>query len=218
MLLLNPASTHPARLSNPTSLAIAFLLACGTVAAEQADAGFCYSGNQDNGELTFASAVEGSGFSGQFGAFEVRYCMPENQPERGEIHVRVETGSADTDNSDRDEALLGPEFFDVAQFPLSTWVSRSIQVSNEGYRADGELELRGIQAPVSIEYAITPDGDKLRVNGQFQMSGSAEINRQDFSVGTGEFADPEFVRNRVDVNFSVELTPGHSSGNFSSAN
>ena len=177
------------------------LLTAPAVAAE-----LCYSGNQDSGELSFASAVEGSSFSGGFGEFEVRYCMAENRPENGEIHVLVETGSADTDNADRDEALLGPEFFDVAQFPQSTWASQSIQASEQGYRADGILNLRGIQAPVSIGYSITPDGEALQINGRFQMSGSAEINRQDFSVGTGEFADPEFVRNRVDVNFTLELT------------
>ena len=184
------------------TVAIALLLNGKVHAAEH-----CYIGNQDNGELNFASAVEGSSFSGHFAVFEVRYCMPENQPENGEINVRVETGSADSDNADRDEALLGPEFFDVEQFPVSSWVSRSIQALEEGYRADGRLELRGIQAPVSIDYVIAADGDRLQISGQFQMSGSAEINRQDFSVGTGEFADPEFVRNRVDVDFSVELTP-----------
>ena len=37
------------------------------------------------------------------------------------------------------------------------------------------------------------------------MQGGAEVDRQRFDVGTGEFADPEFVRNRVDVAFEVLL-------------
>jgi hypothetical protein len=42
--------------------------------------------------------------------------------------------------------------------------------------------------------------------GGFTLAGSADVDRQRFDVGTGEFADPEFVRNRVDVAFEVRLT------------
>ncbi|MEM7053221.1 MAG: YceI family protein [Pseudomonadota bacterium] len=176
--------------------------------AAQANAeSHCYIGNQSSGELNFRSAVEGSGFSGGFGEFQVRYCMPQNQPDGGEIVVEVAMASADTDNRDRDEALLGPEFFDVEQFPTSSWTSEAISIQGDRFSADGRLNLRGIEASVPVQFQIdNAAGDTLTVRGQFQMTGQAEINRQDFSVGTGEFADPEFVRNRVDVNFSIELS------------
>ena len=176
-------------------------------AAQVSAESHCYIGNQANGELNFSSAVEGSGFEGYFGEFSVRYCMPESQPINGNIVVEVAMASADTDNSDRDEALLGPEFFDVEQFPLSSWSSQDITAQEGQFIADGVLNLRGIEASVPIQFQIDgAAGDALTVSGQFQMTGATEINRQDFSVGTGEFADPEFVRNRVDVRFSIELT------------
>lgn len=183
--------------------AAGIFLYAASVSANQ----ICYSGSQDSGELRFSSAVEDSGFSGGFGLFDVRYCMAENQPTVGEIVVTVQTGSADSDNNDPDEALLGPEFFDVEQFPVSTWTSQSITADQTAFKADGVLELRGIQAPVAIEFTINSEGDNgsINISGQFQMSGGAQINRQDFKVGTGEFADPEFVRNRVEVTFSLEL-------------
>ncbi|NKI36311.1 YceI family protein [Wenzhouxiangella sp. XN79A] len=180
--------------------ALAWLLAAAPLAAET-----CYVGGADNGRLEFRGAVEGTGFTGTFGKFDVRYCMPEGAPVEGSIEVTVALGSADSDNRDRDEALLGPEFFAVERFPESTWTSTAIRSTDDGYTADGELTLRDITAAQSIAFQLTPDGEAIVAEGRFTMGGSAEIDRSRFDVGIGEFEDPEFVRNRVDVTFEVVL-------------
>ncbi len=46
----------------------------------------------------------------------------------------------------------------------------------------------------------------LAARGQFIMSGDAGVDCRRFDVGRGEFAVPEFVRNRVVVEFGVALT------------
>jgi len=175
----------------------------------------CYRGGAASGELTFAGAVEGSGFTGSFGRFEVEYCMPPGRPADGDIEVRVELGSADSGNRDRDTTLLGEEFFDVERHPVSTWTSTVIEAAGagpgneagDGYRAAGRLELKGISADQPIAFRLRPDGEAIVAEGRFTLGGSAEVDRQRFDVGTGEFADPEFVRNRVDVEFEVVLGP-----------
>lgn len=179
---------------------IALLAAAAPVAAET-----CYVGGADAGTLEFRGAVEGTGFTGTFGDFDVRYCMPDGQPADGTIAVTVALGSADSDNRDRDEALLGPEFFAVERFPESTWTSTAIRTDGDGYIADGELTLRDITAPQTIAFRLTPDGEAIVAEGEFAMDGTAEIDRSRFDVGIGEFEDPEFVRNRVDVRFEVVL-------------
>jgi polyisoprenoid-binding protein YceI len=183
-----------------TTLAL-LIFGAGPIAAET-----CFVGGADTGTLEFRGAVEDTGFTGSFSDFEVRYCMPESQPIEGSIDVTVALASADSGNRDRDEALLGPEFFDVERFTASTWASTSIRPSGEGYAADGELTLRDITAPQSITFSLSPDGDALVAEGRFTMDGSTEINRARFDVGIGEFEDPEFVRNRVDVTFDVVLS------------
>lgn len=186
-------------------LAVLALLASGVVVAQPGER--CYSGGSDGGWLEFRGAVEGTGFSGRFGRFTVRYCMPPGAPVDGRIEVRVETASADSRNRDRDEALLGAEFFDVERFPHSSWTSSEIEATDDGYRAEGELELKGIRAPQAIRFALEPDGEALVARGAFVLAGDAEIDRLRFDVGTGEFADPEFVRDRIELRFEVELVP-----------
>ncbi|MDT8438082.1 MAG: YceI family protein [Wenzhouxiangellaceae bacterium] len=178
------------------------MLASAAAFAEQS----CYAGNGDSGRLEFAGAVDGSGFKGHFKAFSVRYCMPEGAPADGAIEVEVELASADSGNRDRDQALKGEEFFDIEQFPVASWQSSTIARAEDGYRADGALSLKGITASQPIRFTLDPDGEALHAVGTFVLGGDAEIDRQRFKVGTGEFEDPEFVRNRVDVTFEVTLT------------
>jgi len=188
----------------------AALLAAGlsSLGARAETAPQCYAGSQSSGTLEFSGAVEGSGFSGSFGEFSVRYCMVDGNPAAGEIEVSVELASADTDNRERDQALKGEEFFAVESHPRASWTSVSIARDGAGYAAEGELELKGIRAGQPIRFTLEPEGDALVARGGFTMQGGAEVDRQRFDVGTGEFADPEFVRNRVDVSFEVSLVTG----------
>lgn len=166
----------------------------------------CYTGDASSGELTFAGAVEDTGFTGRFGEFSVRYCLAGETPEDHEIRVTVGLASADSDNRDRDEALRGPEFFAVERHPTAVWESTGVRREDGKYVADGELSLKGITAPQSIRYELTPDGETIIARGRFTMSGGTRVDRQRFDVGTGEFADPEFVRNEVVVEFEVKLS------------
>jgi len=207
----------PLGMAIAAALAVACLLAvpAGARAAER-----CFAGGQDSGRLEFAGAVEGSGFTGNFGEFSVIYCMDGEDPAEGEIEVEVELASADTDNRDRDQTLKGEEFFAVDQYPESRWVSESIEEEDDGdgYAARGELELKGIRADQEIRFTLEPDGEAVIARGEFSMRGAAEVNRQRFDVGTGEFADPEFVRNRVDVSFEVRLVENDRAADEGAAN
>lgn len=181
---------------------MALLLTAASGHAEET----CYRGDAESGALEFRGAVEGSGFTGRFEEFTVEYCISDGEPGSGRIRVSVETGSADTENRDRDEELLGDDFFQVEQHPRATWTSESIRRESEGeYVADGELEIRGIGNPQQVRFTLEPDREALRARGRFAMHGGAVVNRQDFGIGRGEFADPEFVRNRVEVTFDLTL-------------
>lgn len=182
------------------------LLIAAASAATSEDAPQCYTGDATSGELTFSGAVEDTAFTGRFGDFSVRYCLAGAATDTHDIRVEVRLSSADSDNRDRDEALKGPEFFAVERHPVSVWQSGSVRREGGRYVAEGELSLKGITAPQSIRYELSTDGQALVASGRFTMDGGTRIDRQRFDVGTGEFADPEFVRNGIEVEFEVTLT------------
>lgn len=181
------------------------LVAAATPAAGEGEP-LCYAGGAGSGELTFSGAVEDTGFAGRFGEFSVRYCLAGEEAQGHEIRVTVSLASADSDNRDRDETLKGPQFFAVERHPTAVWQSTGVRRDGDGYVADGELSLKGITAPQSIRYELTPDGEAIIARGRFTMAGGTRIDRQRFDVGIGEFADPEFVRNEVVVEFEVTLS------------
>jgi polyisoprenoid-binding protein YceI len=185
--------------------AILLLAAVGLSAATPASAGpHCYRADADSGELLFDGVLDGTPFTGHFRAFSVKLCLENDDLATARIRVTVDPGAADTGNRQGNEAMRGEEFFHVARFPEAVWTSRSIDPDGDGYLAEGELTVRDISAPQSVRLRYQP-GDPAR------LSGHAEIMRLDWRVGTGEFEDPDFIRDRVDLRFelTLEASGGH---------
>lgn len=161
----------------------------------------CFKANQDDGELVFIGVAEGSRFSGAFGEFTVTLCMDGRDLTTAGIEVVVKTASADTGNDDRDSELLGENFFHVGEYPKATWESTDIRAEGESFVADGQLTLRGITADQAVRLKLSDESPPV-------LSGSAEIMRLNWDVGIGEdFEDTDFIRNRVDLEFELQLQP-----------
>ena len=161
----------------------------------------CFRADGDSGELNFRGEVEGTAFSGFFEDFSVRLCMEDERLDSAEIEVTVQMAAATVGNRQGDEALRGRDLFAVDQFPEASWRSTDIETANGAYRAQGELRIRDVSAAQPVNLRLERAGDQL------WLSGDAEIMRLDFNVGLGEFEDPDFVRNRIDLRFELELEP-----------
>jgi len=178
--------------------------------ALQSAAATCWQGDASGGELAFSGEIEGEAFFGTFGEFDVEVCQQqEGSWEDSDWVVRVATGSADTRNRDRDETLHGGEFFAVDRFPEAVWRSTNVvnnstsETTPEGVDLllEGNLELRSNSAPQEVKARLEPRQDGLL------LTGSADISRMRFDVGQGEFSDTEFIRDRVDLEFEIQLAP-----------
>lgn len=162
----------------------------------------CHDGGGDTGKLEFSAVQDGSRFTGRFENFSVEYCWPgDAAPADGAIRVSVRPASAVTNNRDRDQTLESDEFFAVDAYPESTWVSREISRDGDGYRATGELTIRDITRQQPVTFSLE------RVEEGWRMRGEAEVRRLDYDVGTGEFADTDFIGNRVGIAFDLVLAP-----------
>ncbi|MFU8831683.1 MAG: YceI family protein [Wenzhouxiangella sp.] len=166
-----------------------------------ANAGDCYTADAESGELRFSGDVEGNAFQGHFRQFDVSLCMVGDDPSTAEIRVSVATASATVGNRQGDEALKEDELFAVDRFPEAVWTSTELVAANDGWRAEGELDLRGMTAsqPVELQLAGEDDG--------FRLTGTAEILRLDYQVGIGEFEDTDFIRNQISLTFDLILKP-----------
>lgn len=162
----------------------------------------CFRADQDDGEIEFTGVAEGNAFTGHFGKFEVSVCMDGRDLETAGIEVVIQTASADTGSRQRDSEMLGENFFRVEEYPEATWESTDIRADGDAFLAEGQLMLRGVTAAQPVRLSLS-DGEPP------VLSGSAEIMRLDWRVGTDDpdFEDTDFIRNRVDLEFDLRLQP-----------
>ena len=151
--------------------------------------------------LAFATAYEGEVFSGHFGQFTTTVSFDPQHPEAAKLEVVIPLGSAGTGNPDRDQALLGPDFFSVDKFPQARYSATGFRAIGDGtYAADGTLTLRGVSQPVTLTFTWAGGANPV-------LTGKATVQRLDFDVGGGDWADLSLIPNAVAVSTKVNLQP-----------
>lgn len=177
------------------AICLTLLLACGSTAMA-AD----YSMTKGS-TLGFTGTFQGEEFKGKFGDFQaaIRYDPADLSTAR--FDVTVQLASASTGDVDRDQSLPGSDFFNIAKFPTAHFITRSFRQEGGKVVAEGTLELKGASKPVNLEVTFTPreGGATLDVSGR--------LNRLDFGVGSGDFADTSTIGADVSIKAHLELVP-----------
>ena len=156
--------------------------------------------------LGFTARYEGEPFGGGLDRFDVRFRFYPGDLDATLLEVTIDTTSVNTRNRDRDDALSEAEWFDFDNHPEASYAGQTASAGNEReYRIEGVLTLKGIRGEVPIEFDWEVDGDQAHLKGTARMRGDTLINRLDFDIGTGEWADP-LIGHEVDVHFDLRLT------------
>ncbi len=133
---------------------------------------------------------------------------PDNLAESN-IDVTVPIESINTRNERRDNHLRSEDFFNKAQWPNMRYVSHSIeQTAQNQFVARGELTIRDVTREFDLPFVLKgvmdhPMRENTRVAG---IVANAELLRNDFGVGVGDWAATAVVGNKVDIELQLELT------------
>ena len=123
------------------------------------------------------------------------------------VEVTIDATSYESGNEDRDEAVKGPDYLDVKQFPQYTFVSNGLEENGDGYVLPGELTIREVTRPVSLRFEFNGGAKDPFGNDRIGFSAQAEINRKDFGIVTelpmdgGGVVVGEKVKIELDVEF-----------------
>jgi len=178
-----------------TPAAVAALLAGMLVSAPAAAADYVQA---EGSNLAFASRYDGELFTGRFQDFSTRLRFDPAKPAEGRLEVTISLASAATGNQDRDSTLRTADFFDIGRHAQARYTATGFRKLDDGqYAADGTLELRGISKPVTLTFSWDTSG------AQPVLSGRAVVQRLDFGVGGGDWADTGVIPNAVNVSTRV---------------
>ena len=187
-----------------TPLNRAIVIACMALAAIQASLAGSWRADPTAGELTFEATQAGARFTGSFERFGADIAFDPAAADACRFDVTIETVSARTGESQRDGLLQGPDFFWTERYPSASYRGSGCRHAGPGFELDGALTLRGVTRPVKLEFSFAPGP------GGGRISGSAILQRLDFGVGQGQWADTEWVGDAVTVRFDLALAPtGH---------
>lgn len=126
-------------------------------------------------------------------------------PAKSAVMVRIPISGVDTGVPALDEHFHAADFFDAAQFPEATFVSRSVNFTGVGtaFTVDGDLTIKGVTKPVTLHATLNGAGPhpmaKVPAVG---FSATARIKRSDFGVD----AYVPMVSDDVDLVITAEAT------------
>lgn len=149
--------------------------------------------------LGFSNTFQGESFDGKFGRWTAAISYDAANLASSKFDVEVDLASVKTGDSDRDGALPGSDFFDVAKFPKAHFVTTAFHQQGGAVIADGNLTLHGVTKPVSLTVNFKPNGKHATLD----VKGT--VKRLDFGVGGGDYADTSVIANDVTVTAHLDL-------------
>lgn len=123
-----------------------------------------------------------------------------------EVHVRLD--SVDTRNTQRDEHLRSPDFFDVATHPVMVFTAEGIDEVEEGhFIIAGELAIRAIIKPLTIPLSLM--GVERDPTGTLRagLEGTRRIDRKDWGITWNTALDSGgvLVSDKITLEFELSL-------------
>jgi polyisoprenoid-binding protein YceI len=91
--------------------------------------------------------------------------------------------SVQTREEARDNHLRSEDFFHVERFPEMQYHATSARPAGDGWVVDGELTIKGVTRPVSLEIEFLGAVTDPYGNARLGFSATGELNREDFNLG-----------------------------------
>jgi len=120
---------------------------------------------------------------GAFTDFTGTAVLDSENPGASKVDVTIQVASVNTGNPDRDGHLRTNDFFDAATYPQIQFTSTAVERrDDENYRLTGDLTIKGVTRPVSIDFEFTGLATDPWGNLRAGFEGRAVINRSDWGV------------------------------------
>jgi polyisoprenoid-binding protein YceI len=153
-------------------------------------------------KLTFIAEQSGQKFQGGFKKFDAQISFDPTHPDTGKIVVNVNIGTIATGDDERDSYLPQKEWFFQSSFPTAQFIATQFRKLGENtFEADGTLTIKGVSRPLKLPFTLVSEGAQWRAQGHITLM------RNDFSIGTGSFANESYVKNAVEVTMDLLAKP-----------
>jgi polyisoprenoid-binding protein YceI len=163
--------------------------------------------------VSFVGTQQGEKFTGVFGAFTARIRFAPAELASSRLESTLQMGSVTTMSEERDDTLVTSQWLDSVQFPTATFGTVAVRAAAAGaagtagaagaagFTADADLTIKD-----RTKRIVFPFSWQARPGGAV-LDARVTIDRLDFGVGAGEWADESIVGRKVEVIVHLLLAP-----------
>jgi polyisoprenoid-binding protein YceI len=142
---------------------------------------------------------------GRFDKFTGTVTIDPNDPSTMKLQGNIDATSIDTGNPKRDEHLKSADFFDVANNPAITFMSKKVTKNGDNWDVVGDIMIRGVTKEITLQ--VEPPAFMQARGGTLAgIEAKGKINRKDFGVNWNRTLDQGgvVVSDDVDLVLHVE--------------
>jgi polyisoprenoid-binding protein YceI len=143
---------------------------------------------------------------GAFNEFSGGGIIDFENPTNSKVELTIQAASIDTRNADRDGHLKGNDFFDMENFPVITFVSTSAVKKGDAYAVTGDLTIKGVTKPVTVEFDFTGTAVDPWGNTRVGFEGKTTIDRTEWGVNWNTALEAGGVLVSEKINLEFELS------------
>jgi len=156
----------------------------------------------DQSHIIFHAKQMGADIDGRLEKFTADIFFSPYMLPQSRVSVSVPIDGLNSDYDKRDDTLKGPDWFDAAKYPLATYNCTGFTLvsgnAEDGdYLCKGTLTLRDVTKPFDLPFHLKLDNDTA------YMSANPVLNRLDFDLGRGDWADSSIIAGEVTLDISV---------------
>ena len=119
---------------------------------------------------------------GHFDEFEGTAHVDTATPANSSVTVTIQAASVTTGNEQRDGHLKTPDFFDVENYPQTTFVSTSVERDGTDWDITGDLTINGVTKRVTIPFEETGSAKDPFGNTRVGFEGDITIDRTEWNL------------------------------------
>lgn len=135
---------------------------------------------------------------GQFKRINGQLSIDPAKPVHGRAEIELDLNGIDAGSSEATHEVAGKLWFNTKIYPTARFVTTSVKpISNNRFEVKGTINLKGKTRDIVTVANFRQEG-KLAL-----FEGSFFINRADFSIGEGLWADFGTVANEVHIRFRL---------------
>jgi polyisoprenoid-binding protein YceI len=120
---------------------------------------------------------------GQYKNLKGSLYFDPSDPQRSSVEVTIEAAGFSTEEAERDAHLRSADFLDVEHFPTIHFRSTRVEATGfSTYTVAGDLTIRGVTRPVTLEAHYYGPVDTPFNNTRIGFVATTRIKREDFGV------------------------------------